>query len=173
MKKDNRSMGRLPEKNLGKRERREDWQDKFLKEGKGMVMCKKCHDAREHKEWHAGTVAGVPAGVHLALCPACTMIERGQYEGEILVSGVTPEKEGEFLNFLLAYGKRARTANSQHRLIEIAKKGKGGYRITTTENQLAPKLGKKIAETFKPATHKVSFAEEPYKIAVVKVTLGA
>ncbi len=60
----------------------------------------------------------------------------------------------------------------------MLKKTKIGLEITTTENQLAVKLAKKIKDTFKPACAgrkvdmKISYSPAPSDVAYVKIVFS-
>ena len=147
--------------------------EQFIGEaGKGIVLCERCQGVLYKKQWHhadsarvrEAKLAGMP--VRTSLCPACKMIVNKQWEGEIFVDAIPQRYEAEVLHLAAAYGKRAEKHDPQDRVIEI-KKENAKYRITTTENQLAVKLAKKIHETFPKTEIKISYAPDPYESARV------
>ncbi len=52
------------------------------------------------------------------------------------------------------------------RLINL-KKTEGGFIATTTENQLAVKLAKKIKDVFKKVDYKISYSSSPSDVAYI------
>jgi len=137
------------------------------------AVCKKCHDVYYKKSWHYETdflndkeLDGLE--IKSVLCPADTMVRDGLYEGMMRVEDVPQKYRVELLNLIKGYGRRARMRDSQVRIIEIIQK-KGEVVVTTTENQLASKLGKKIKETFKNVEVNISHSKEPYQVTRVDV----
>ena len=106
--------------------------------------------------------------VKFSLCPACNMVKNKQFEGEIAISGFLPEAEENLIHLIKAFGRRAEQRDNQHRVIAI-KKNKSGIIVTTTENQLAVKIAKKIKDTFKKVEMKISYSPQPSDVAYVKL----
>jgi chlorite dismutase len=67
-----------------------------------------------------------------------------------------------------AFGRRAKQKDNQHRIISI-KKNKSDLVITTTENQLAVKIAKKIKNTFKKTDIKISYSPAPSDVVYIKL----
>jgi len=102
------------------------------------------------KEWHhpdskllEQARLGWKKGVRFTTCPACMMIKNHTYEGEVIIRNIPKKFEGELFRLITAYCTRATKRDPQDRVIAI-KKQRGGYRVTTTEDELAVKLAKKI-----------------------------
>ena len=140
-----------------------------------LVVCKECHNVLFTKEWHRPGVQlsrqiilARKKGVHFVLCPACTMKKNGSYEGEVTIENIPAAYEAELINLIVNFGARAETRDPQDRVIEI-KKNKNGYRIVTTENELAVRLAKKIHSAFKKVGVQINYSREPYEVARVKV----
>jgi|GEM_PF-498711 len=142
---------------------------------KGLTVCRQCHNVLFRKEWHhPGSKIFEQAriaqgGVQFTLCPACSMVRDRLYEGEIIIRNIPAKYESEMVRFVIGYGARAQKRDPQDRVIEI-KKTKGGYRITTTENQLAVRMAKKIKRVFGKTELSISYAKEPYQTSRVVVT---
>ncbi|SRR3989344_5179099 len=139
----------------------------------GLTICKDCRATYYKKSWrqnlggYKNLREDLP--VYFTLCPACKMIKTHQFEGRIIIENI-PAKILNDLNHLTeTFCKRAFLRDSQHRLIDV-KKTKTGLEITTTENQLAVKLAKKIKDTFKKAKINISYSPAPSDVAYVKLT---
>lgn len=139
---------------------------------KGVVFCGDCGIAYYKKSWHrnlrhfASFEKDVP--IVFRTCPACAMIKNKQYEGRVTLLEVPLKLRSEVLRLIHSYGERAYARDPLDRVIEV-KKTKSGFEITTTENQLAQKLGQKIAETFKPARVSIAHSPQPSDVAFVTV----
>jgi len=149
--------------------------NQYRRPRKGVAVCKKCHNVLFRKEWHRPGVQlsdqillARKKGVHFEVCPACTMIQKKLYEGEIIISNMPARYEVELINLITLFGERARNRDPQDRVSDI-KKRVGGYRITTTENQLAVKLAKKIKSVFNKVKIKISQSKEPFEVSRIKV----
>ncbi|MCR4330871.1 MAG: NMD3-related protein [Patescibacteria group bacterium] len=152
--------------------------DEYGRSHKGVAVCKKCHNVLFKKEWHRPGVQlsdqillARKKGVHFVLCPSCTMIANKQYEGEVMVKNVPEKYEVELVNLIASYNEQAQKRDPQDRVITI-EKSKKGYRVTTTENQLAVRLAKKIRSAFskgRVALH-ISHSSEPYEVERVVLT---
>lgn len=159
---------RLPERKAVMRH------DQYGKAGKGIAVCRRCHATLFRKEWHHPE-AKIKVGkhgkgdVHLDLCPACKMIEEGLYEGEIRIKNVPPKYRMEVVNLISAFGRRAMKRDIEDRVIEIKKQGSGGFVVTTTENQMAVQLAKKINKVFGNTELKISYSKEPYEVSRTEV----
>lgn len=163
-----RSSVKLP------KSKQEERHDEYGKARKGIVVCKRCRNIFFKKEWHRPdrTIIreAVRAGkeIHFALCPACAMIEQHLFEGELLIENAPPRYEPELIHVVHAFSKRAEFRDPQDRIIDM-KKERGRYRITTTENQLAVKLAKKIKSVFRNLDLHISYSEEPHEVDRVVV----
>lgn len=139
---------------------------------KGLVICKKCSNAYFKKSWRHD-LEGVKEinkdlPIHFVLCPACQMIENRQYEGRITMKNV-PEKIADELDKMIRHSAdQAYGVDPLDRLIDIKKSG-NVWVVTTTENELANKLGKKIKQTFRAKKVETRFAPEPSDVAEVTI----
>lgn len=149
--------------------------DEYGKDKKGVEVCNICWNVYFKKEWHHPDAKlyekkGVK-GKELVFvtCPADQMASRGLYEGEIILTGVSPKNEFDLLHLVANYGKRALLRDPQDRIIDM-EKTKNGFRITTTENQLAVRLAKKIKSVFKGANlSSIKYSSEPYEVVRIKI----
>ena len=125
----------------------------FPKGVKGIVFCDTCGITYYKKAWHHNLrhfksfEKDVP--VVFRTCPACQMIKNKQFEGRVSVVNVPSKFQGEVERLIRGYGE-----------------------VTTTENQLAQKLARKIAETFKAARVAVSHSASPSDVAFITVTFS-
>ena len=146
--------------------------DEYWKSGKGVAVCKKCKNILFKKEWHSSDKISVDMKQKITkfvICPACKIIETGTYEGEVLVKNIPENIKTDLSNLIVGFGKRAELRDPQDRII-ILEKSHNIWRITTTENQLAVKLAKKIDQTFKASSVDIHHSKEPYEVARVSVS---
>ena len=122
---------------------------------KDILICKKCNAVYWYKSWHHRLddypYLSEKKNLKFVLCPACQMIKEKKYEGELIVENVSPKVRKEIINTVKNMGEEAFRRDPQDRIISI-KESNGNskrIRILTTENQLAVRIGKKIARTFK------------------------
>lgn len=138
---------------------------------KGLILCKECNATYYKKSWHhnlRGYNAGSDASVRFVLCPACKIAKNKQFEGEIVISNVPEQTRENLKNLILAYCHRAYRDDNQHRLISL-KELKNSLIATTTENQLAIRLAKKIKDTFKKVEIKKTYSPSPSDVVYIKI----
>lgn len=152
----------------------------------GLVFCKKCDAVCYKKSWHhnlrnyKNLKENLP--VKFSLCPACEMIKNRQFEGEIIIKNIPVKIKSDLINLAKIFSKRAFERDPMDRLIKIEEirvnprldphQSASVIRMTTTENQLAVKLAKKIKETFKKAELKITYSPAPSDVAYVKLTFN-
>lgn len=150
--------------------------EEYGPEHKGIVGCAKCDNVHFKKRW-------IPSLDELrereknstlkvssrATCPACTMKKEHLYEGEIILEAFPTRLKEEMLNLIKNFGERAVSQDPQDRIIDIIETP-SGLRITTTENQLANRLAKKIRDVFNTVTVNFSHSQEPYEVNRIRVT---
>ncbi len=163
------SRGKLPQRG------REAKHEEFDGGRKGFIICPKCHNVFFKKSWHhpgsrslIGSEVRRTKETHFKLCPACVMVKDRTYEGEISISDVPARYEAELMHLVVAFNARAQKRDPQDRVIDI-ERVKGGYRITTTEDQLAVRMAKKIKRVFNKVDLHISYSREPYE--VVRINL--
>ena len=150
--------------------------DEYGKEEQGIIQCPLCENVHFKKEWHASLAIlrshlknkKTPI-THVRRCPACSMIENHQFEGEVTIEDFPSQLEGELLNLVHNFVARAELYNPQHRLISLEPIVRG-WRVTLTENQLADRLAKKIHEAFNAVEVSISLSKEPYEVNRAHVT---
>lgn len=145
----------------------------FGKGTAGIIVCDTCGAAYFKKRWYHGlekiSSKNPNHPVSFKLCPACTMISNRQFEGRITLKNVPEKYESEITNFAHAYGRRAWERDPMDRLIAI-KKTNGELVITTTENQLANKLARKLKQMFRKTVKDISFSPSPSDVVYVTIT---
>lgn len=157
---------------------REAENEGFWKEHKGAVKCPTCGNVHFKKRWYASEkdlLARLKTKkleiTDKKLCRACRMAKDGLFEGEIFIEGFSPQQKTELLNLVKNYGERATRRDPQDRILKIEKiPAHAGYRIITTENQLAGKLAKKIQRVFKTDKIEISHLPEPAKVERIHIT---
>ena len=152
--------------------------NEYGKAGKGVIVCEVCHDVFFKKGWHkpgSSPLTGTKlsgTGVHFALCPACKMKKGNLYGGKLIIKNIPLEIREELFNLISGFGRRALERNPQDRIMDIKTTG-GTFLITTNNDQLAAKLGRKINDTFHKTEKKVSFSSEPEEVSHVEINFIA
>lgn len=140
---------------------------------KGLIICKNCSAAYFKKSWHHNLRNYKDdrrdQQIKFLLCPACKMVENKQFEGEITICDTPVKIQESLMNLIEAFCHRAYLRDSQHRLISV-RKVKNEITATTTENQLAKQLAKKIQSTFKTVKMKISYSPTPGDAVYIKLT---
>lgn len=147
--------------------------NEFPRGGKGVIICSTCKAAYFKKRWVQGLEKIGTENQNLAvafkLCPACTQIKNKQFEGQITIKNIPQKYESEIINFTNAYGRRASDRDPMDRVI-ATKKTKDGFIITTTENQLALKLSRKLKQMFHQAVKDISFSPGPSDVVYITIS---
>jgi len=168
----NQSAVKFPRQSSGEQ------RDQYWQEHGGVEVCEIGGNARFKKHWysnepealsrHEGSDAPERS---TTTCPACQMKKQNVFEGEIVISGATPEQSQEIQNLARNFDSRAKQEDPQDRILSI--EDKKTLRITTSENQMAEKMGKKIAESFKRSTIAISHSKEPYEVSRITINFPA
>ncbi len=154
----------------------------------GLILCPECNAAYYKKSWrhnlrHLKNIhENLP--IKFIFCIACNIIKNKQFKGQIEIINAYEKISKELINLIELFCNRAYKRNPMHRLINITQTNSKLRRtnmdklsdksmrlmITTTENQLAVRLAKKIKQTFKKAEMKISYSSTPSDIAHIKLT---
>ena len=86
--------------------------------------------------------------VSFKLCPAHEMEKKKQFEGQITIKNIPAEFHKDLVRLIEHMGEQAMAMDILHRVFAI-KGTKNELTVTTSENQLAQKIGRKIKQTFK------------------------
>lgn len=145
---------------------------------KGLVLCPDCRSVYHKKRWQHSVDAlgakeveqmtGKDTKIKFHICPACEMIQRGQYEGRIRIYHVPPQAEKALEELIRGFCKGAFEIDPMDRLIGI-KKQDDLWQVTTTENQLANKVGRRIKNIFSRTKVKTHFTGGGSDVAEVIV----
>lgn len=155
---------------------REAQHDQYWREQKGATKCPACGNIHFKKRWYASEedlmksikIAPLPI-TDKKLCQACTMVKDRTFEGELFIQEVPSRHREDVLKLVNNFGERATQMDPQHRIITIEDL-ENGYRITTTENQLATRLAKKIEDVFNTVSVRISHSAEPAEVGRVHAT---
>lgn len=148
---------------------------------KGALICPECHSVYHRKKWyHEDDVAighllrenGKVVVVKKKICPACKMIKDHLFEGELFVENVPKQYRKEIFRLIHGFGEHAREKDPQDRLIQVTEYKEGCYRVTTTENQLAVRMAKKIQEAFAIVDVDISYSPEPAEVSRIHAIFG-
>lgn len=144
----------------------------FSHGSKGLLICKVCKAVYFKKRWLHGLEKIKSENQNLSVvfktCPACALIETKQFEGKISIENASEKNQKEIIDFVKAYGKRAWERDPMDRVISIVK-NKKEIIITTTENQLALKLSRKLKQMLSKSTKDISFSPGPSDVVYVKI----
>lgn len=154
---------------------REAEHEEYWREHKGVTKCPMCGNVHFKKRWYVSEkdlqkrlkVEKLKIA-EKKLCPACQMTEGRTFEGELFIEEFPDHLRKELLRLVRNFGKRAAELDPQDRIIKITET-KQGYRVTTTENQLADKLAKKIRDTFNKVEIRFSHSPEPEEVDRIHV----
>lgn len=137
----------------------------------GIRSCKICGAFSYKKSWRHVLPKGAAKGkiAKTEMCPACTMIARKQFEGEVIIDNVPSKIKTDLLNLVNAFTKKAHARDPLHRLIAIQHPSLARIRLTTTENQLALQLAKQIAQVFKKIATKISYSPTPSDVVYIRL----
>lgn len=147
----------------------------FGKGKRGMFICRRCGSCYYLKAWHHGFEkintrrAVTRKDFQSTLCPACAMIKNKQYEGRVVIYKVPlPVRDG-LKALIRSFGNKAFERDCQHRIIGISSE-KDMLTVTTSENQLAAKLAKKIRETFHAKRARMVHSAAPSDMATISLS---
>lgn len=157
---------------------REAENEAYWQERKGIIKCPRCGNVHFKKRWYASEEELAERlkvrKLEIAerkLCQACKMIKEHLFEGEVFIEGFSARQKSELLKLIKNFGERATMRDPQDRIIKI-EKIYAWFRVTTTENQLASKLAKKIKDVFKTVQVHFSYSPEPSEVARVRVVFN-
>jgi NMD protein affecting ribosome stability and mRNA decay len=121
---------------------------------KGAVMCSDCGAVFWKKLWrHSLELARAAAGkvekrsIIFRICPACDMARKKLFEGEITLLNLPGEIAAAARRIAENTGLEAYRRDPLDRILAIVE-SPGILRITTSENQLAQKIAKKLKSVF-------------------------
>lgn len=139
----------------------------------GLMFCRQCGIPYFKKAWRHTLDLGQhldkhDAPIKFVLCPACKLIADHQFEGEIRIFNIPLKQLDDMTHLVHNMGELAWKKDPLDRVIEI-KHFTHEIHVTTTENQLAQKIAKKIKETFKPAYYKISKERAPNDVRTIEI----
>ena len=148
----------------------------FPKGAKGILVCTICGALYFKKSWnHQISIEGEKEEAVLirkTMCPACRMIENKEFEGELIVSNIPKKHFDEVVKIIEDTGVKAYQRDTQHRLIGI-QTDNNSLRATTTENQLAVEMSRKIKDAFKgKVEEKISYSPDPSDAVYIKIVFS-
>jgi len=120
----------------------------------GFIFCPHGEAVYYKKSWHhtekffLNPPKLTGKGVQFKLCPAHEMLKNKQYEGEVIIKNVPAKYRQELLNLIKNMGERAMRQDVLERVLEFKTKN-SELKVTTSENQLAQKIGRKVKEIFR------------------------
>lgn len=127
----------------------------FAKGKHDYIFCPQGEAVYYKKSWHhiAKFFTNPPDSkrdkdVSFQLCPAHEMEKNKQYEGEVIVCDVPDMFRDDLWRLVEGIGEKAMRKDVLDRVFAV-KWVKNQLTATTSENQLAQKIGRKIKETFK------------------------
>ena len=125
------------------------------------IFCPKGEAVYYKKSWHHASdfflrmpEAAQDKDVSFKLCPAHEMEQKKQFEGQITIKNVPAEFRKDLVRLIEHMGEQAMRMDVLHRVFAI-KGTQIELTVTTSENQLAQKIGRKIRQTFKKHTEEI------------------
>jgi len=118
------------------------------------IFCPNGEAVYYKKSWHhASEFFANPPGlrdkrIRFKLCPAHEMQKNKQYEGEIIIKNVSVKFRKDLVRLVENMGTTAMRIDVLDRILDL-KFRINELRITTSENQLAQKIAKKVQSSFK------------------------
>lgn len=114
-------------------------------EPKGVVQCSGCGAFHYRRHWTLTPPRrfGREPLVDLELCPACRKIRDRFPGGEVILRGVRATNREEITKILRNEEARARAKNPLERIMTMHA-ANGGWRIETTTEKLAQRLGRSL-----------------------------
>ena len=112
---------------------------------KGVIQCSGCGAFHHRRHWTLTAPAGFSSQIHrhLVFCPACLKIHDRFPGGELTLRGVEAGERGEIASILRNEESRAREKNPLERIMRMDA-ANGGWRVETTTEKLAQRLGRSI-----------------------------
>jgi hypothetical protein len=121
-------------------------QDMYLprREPKGIQQCSGCGAFHYRRHWSMlPPSALIPEKAERVLCPACRKIKDSYPAGELTLTGLAPGDRPEIARILRNEEVRAREKNPLERIMSM-KTATGGWRVATTTEKLAQRLGRAV-----------------------------
>lgn len=118
--------------------------------------------------------ASVTAGLAKPSASAWRVLERKKGSGserhvdevgEVRIPSLPPRFRDDILATLARVGAEAERRDPKHRILTLRAEGRG-VRVTTSENQLAVRIGKKLRDAFKGSALRISYSDEDMPIRV-------
>jgi len=140
----------------------------------GLIVCSSCRAMYFKKSWHASAAQFLKQKktrphITFALCPACEMIKNGEYEGLITINDAPRSTTKDITGLIVNFCTQAQKKDPMDRLISV-KKMKAGIEVKTTENQLAHKLARHIARSFKGARTATLYGKNAHMLTRIEIT---
>jgi NMD protein affecting ribosome stability and mRNA decay len=123
--------------------------DTFLprRSPKEIIQCSGCGAFYHRRRWSLNAPAGFTRSAHLpaVYCPACRKIKAHSVSGELQLQTVRDADRSELLRILRNEELKAREKNPLERIMRI-EAANGGWKIATTTETLAQRLGRSIGK---------------------------
>jgi hypothetical protein len=112
---------------------------------KGVIQCSGCGAFHHRRYWTLTPPPGLSSQMHShpVFCPACRKIQDNFPGGELTLRGVEAENRQEIARILRNEELRARQKNPLERIMRMDA-ANGGWRVETTTEKLAQRLGRSI-----------------------------
>ena len=144
---------------LSKRKSMDSSADPYLMSAgiNGMAVCKECHAIFIRKRWTLDEDLYKKKidekGTSKVLCPACRKVKDKFPGGIVTLKGeFLSDHKNEILHLIRKEEQRARGFNPLERIMSIHDM-KSGIEITTTNEKLAQRIGKRLQKTYQGRVH--------------------
>lgn len=118
----------------------------------GKVVCTRCHAIWDHKHWHLDAsefeCLQHDPQVGQVVCPSCAQIERGEYDGYVVLkSALIPANQESILGLIYHTEERLRETNPLARIAGLTIKGET-IEVLTITPFLAERIGKELLKAY-------------------------
>lgn len=144
---------------------------------RGPALCTACRMFFDRRTWKTPTeelwrkiMRWEKGKIKISLCPSCKTIKEHLFGGEIEILRIPSEFMFNLIRLIHRFTEKAEAHSQEQRLIAV-EGDRRRLRVTTTENQLAGRLAKKIMESFKNhAALEIVFSREPHEKQYARLT---
>lgn len=118
----------------------------------GTVICTRCHAIWDNKHWHLNeqeyATLRNDTDVGQVICPGCEKIERGEYDGHVVLkSPLIPQNEEAIVGLIKNTEAHIREHNPLARIASLQVKG-DSVEVLTISPFLAERIGKELRKAY-------------------------
>ena len=132
------------------------------------LLCRQCQAVYDGKGWIAFKKMDpkMVDQLKMSICPACHEINEYLSDGILHIRGLgVAAHQKEIVNHIIKMGKQAEENNNEDR-VERIDEGNGEITVYTTINQLAVRIGKGVASSYKGGKLEIKWSREDKPVEV-------